>query len=222
MHEQEAFTKSLTILKDIVERCPNAAVSHAAQELYWSLKAGYKPSQARVPAGRRGGGQWTREGDGQRPDSTDKTHKIIEHSRTMFTIRYPDGSSEVRNGGTRAWRNNNPGNIRSGSFANRHGAIGSAGGMAVFPDEATGEAAQRALLRGSTYRDLTVDQAIARRSPPNENDTAHTQLLVRQFSGLSGKERIRDLNKDQLNRLSIAIRRTEGWKPGTITRYPAP
>ena len=39
----------------------------------------------------------------------------------------------IRSGGTRTWRNNNPGNIRASRFSYKHGAIGSAGGFAVFP-----------------------------------------------------------------------------------------
>lgn len=44
----------------------------------------------------------------------------------------------IRSGGTKAWRNNNPGNMiySAKGFAIRHGAIGKAGGMAVFPSEA--------------------------------------------------------------------------------------
>jgi len=45
-----------------------------------------------------------------------------------------DGKRLTRYGGSRAWRNNNPGNIRHTEFARRHGAIGSAGGFALFPD----------------------------------------------------------------------------------------
>ncbi len=59
-----------------------------------------------------------------------------------------DGSLTVWYSGSRAWRNNNPGNIRYTPFAKRHGAIGKAGGFAVFPDYNTGRAALSALLRG--------------------------------------------------------------------------
>lgn len=49
-----------------------------------------------------------------------------------------DGNSWTWSGGTRAWRNNNPGNIRDGKFTRRCGAIGAAGGFAIFPDYKTG------------------------------------------------------------------------------------
>ncbi|MFZ4124722.1 MAG: hypothetical protein ACOYJ2_01450 [Rickettsiales bacterium] len=86
MQEQELFTKSLTILKDIVENCPNAAVSYAAQELYWSLKAGYKPTQPRHPRGHPDGGQWTREGGGRRLENTarDTNAKTRKRARAIY------------------------------------------------------------------------------------------------------------------------------------------
>ena len=51
-------------------------------------------------------------------------------------VRYTDvtGQWAVKNGGSRSWRNNNPGNLRYGTFAQNHGAIGrDRGGMAIFP-----------------------------------------------------------------------------------------
>jgi hypothetical protein len=57
---------------------------------------------------------------------------------TSYTVQYfdKDGNMVIRSGGTKAWRNNNPGNMvyHPRGFAPRHGAIGSADGMAVFPD----------------------------------------------------------------------------------------
>lgn len=130
--------------------------------------------------------------------------------------------AETRSGGSRSWHNNNPGNIRSGSFANSHGAIGQAGGFAVFPDEETGLRASEALLRGRRYSGLTIDEAVARRSPPNENDTSRTQVLIGQFSGLSGTLKINDLNAAELARLNRAIQRAEGFIPGKVSRTQPP
>ncbi len=44
-----------------------------------------------------------------------------------------DENISIWTGGTRAWRNNNPGNIRPSQFSYKNGAIGSAGGFAIFP-----------------------------------------------------------------------------------------
>ncbi len=75
-------------------------------------------------------------------------------------IEYSDGSIEVRSGGTRAWRNNNPGNITSTDFAERRGSLGEAGGFAVFPSESIGRRALVDLLRTDKYQGLSINEAI--------------------------------------------------------------
>lgn len=60
--------------------------------------------------------------------------------------------------GTRADRNNNPGNIEYGDFAKRMGAVGSDGRFAIFPDRETGFKAAEALLGGKGYEGLTLAQ----------------------------------------------------------------
>lgn len=125
-----------------------------------------------------------------------------------------DGRQLRRTGGTNAWRNQNPGNIRDSAFTRRMGAIGAANGFAVFPNLDTGLRAMGALLRGGTYRELTIKDAIARYSPPTENDTNNYQRRVTEFSGLDLGLRIRDLSDDQFLALLNAMRRIEGWTPG--------
>ena len=44
-------------------------------------------------------------------------------------------------GGSRPWRNQNPGNWVPGKISKRNGAIGVAGGFAVFPDPEIGHTA---------------------------------------------------------------------------------
>jgi flagellum-specific peptidoglycan hydrolase FlgJ len=63
---------------------------------------------------------------------------------------YDDGTVEVREGGSRAWRNKNPGNVAGGN-----GALGKDyGGLAIFPDLETGKKARRALFEpGGKYYD---------------------------------------------------------------------
>ncbi len=129
-----------------------------------------------------------------------------------------DGSRYKRIGGTPAWRNSNPGNIRYTTFSRRVGAIGSAGGFAVFPDEATGMYAIKALLRTDSYNKLTIAAAISRYAPPVENDTAAYQRRLGQLTGLSINMRMSELTDAQLTQVANAIRTIEGWTPGTIQR----
>lgn len=130
----------------------------------------------------------------------------------------PDGNKVKRSGGTRAWRNSNPGNIRYSKFAQNVGAIGQAGGFAVFPDEATGMYAIEALLRTDSYNKLTVAGAIERYAPPSENDTAAYHRNIERLTGLSINKRMSDLTPTELTSVANAIRQIEGWKEGTTQR----
>ncbi len=206
----------------------------------------YSSDQPRVSSGNSDGGQWTSDGGDSNSSSergagessssmrdiseakprsyshTAKAPALTVHSNTHISISHVDGTVETRQGGSRAWRNNNPGNIVAGKFANTHGAIGNNNGFAVFPDEETGQRASAALLRTSTYSKLSIDQAIARRSPPNENDTPQLQQLVRKLGNFSGNEVIGQLDDQQMSKLTDIIKRTEGWKVGKINRSKTP
>lgn len=128
----------------------------------------------------------------------------------------PDNTQYRHVGGTRAWRNNNPGNIRMSSFSRQAGAIGEAGGFAVFPDERTGMRAVKRLLLGDSYKNLTIADAISRYAPQIENDTAAYQRRLAQLTGLSINRRISELNDTELEKVANAIRTIEGWRPGQI------
>jgi hypothetical protein len=133
------------------------------------------------------------------------------------TDRYVVYQDCVKVNGTRAWRNNNPGNIRGGTFTNDHGAIGSdSGPFGIFPDEATGAAALDALLRTDTYQNGTLADAIYRYAPPNENNTENYLQMVEQRTGVPRTTPMNQLNDDQLAALAGAIRQIEGWQEGTV------
>jgi hypothetical protein len=138
----------------------------------------------------------------------------------------PDGTEDVYQGGSMAWRNNNPGNLKDGAFARRHGAIGGytndKGTFAIFPDAATGESARQALLKGPSYSDLTLDGFVAKYAPKNENDTAKYQAQMRQALGVDGSTRLRDLRDEQWGELFAAVRRKEGAIPGRVSTRAAP
>jgi hypothetical protein len=138
------------------------------------------------------------------------------HSTT--TIDRGDGHSEVRQGGTRAWRDNNPGNLEYGTFAREHGAIGFDTGTghheAVFPDHATGDAAQRALLH-DRYGNQTVQHTMYVYAPPSENDTEQ-YLSYLERHGVDRNAHINDLSATQFNNLVEQIQSFEGWRQGTV------
>lgn len=93
--------------------------------------------------------------------------------------------------GTRAQRNNNPGNINYGKFAIAHGATGKDdGNYAIFPTPEIGWAAMQALLTTTTYKGKTLRQAIFTYCPPKgdrrgDNDTEGYLRNVCDWTGLT-------------------------------------
>ena len=123
------------------------------------------------------------------------------------------GSDEApRAGGSRSWRNNNPGNIEYGPFAKAHGAIGSDGRFAVFPTEESGTNAQRYLLFESpTYKNLMLPQAIAKWAPGSENNVP---AYVAAMGGDTSGKKMSDYSKDEQDKLLASMRKHEGWIVG--------
>ena len=122
-------------------------------------------------------------------------------------------------GGSRAWRNNNEGNIRYGRTARRYGAIGKdQNGFAIFPTAAHGHRAKEALLfESDTYRNLSLMQAIEKYAPPSENDTAAYQRRV--LAAVGGNNiRMGSATPAQRQAIMQAMRQMEGWKEGEIRR----
>ena len=127
-----------------------------------------------------------------------------------------NGKYFIKYGGSRAWRNNNEGNIQYGDFAKNHGAIGTDGRFAIFPNEATGRAAKKALIfYGKNYRDKDLKGAISRYAPAFENDTNGYFRQV--LNAVGGKNTImRNYSESEQEAIMNAMRKVEGWKPGRI------
>lgn len=85
--------------------------------------------------------------------------------------------------GTRPQRNNNPGDIEWGKFAQAHGATASDGRFAKFPTPEAGFGAMRALFQTSGYKSKTVAQALNRWAPPIENQTNAYIVNVCKWTG---------------------------------------
>jgi hypothetical protein len=90
--------------------------------------------------------------------------------------------------GTPATLNNNPGNIISGPFAESHGATGAAGNFAIFPDVATGLAAEDALVKHYANNNASIADLINAWSPPTApgNSPDATQNYINFISGKLG------------------------------------
>lgn len=145
---------------------------------------------------------------------------VADGLKRVFTRE--DGSQEVREGGTRAWRNHNPGNIRAGEFAKANGAIGQdADGFAIFSSAEAGAAAkQKLIFEGKNYKDLSLSAAIARYAPPNENDTGKYQRTI--LAAVGGQDKkMSDYSPAERAAITEAMTKMEGFKAGKSTVTPA-
>ena len=139
---------------------------------------------------------------------TVKSSKVVTFiNRNGETIRHIGGST--------AWRNNNPGNIIASSFAFKHGAVGTNGRWAVFPDEETGFKAAISLLKTKSYVNLSISQAIHKWAPSADgNNPVKYAQKVSNLTGLPINATIRDLSDADLGRVARAIQTVEYWNPG--------
>jgi hypothetical protein len=107
----------------------------------------------------------------------------------------------------RGMRNNNPGNIKYGSWARQHGATGSDGTFAIFPTMAIGQAAQQALLSGYLAGGSnTIRKVISKYAPTSENNTKAYIDAVAKKLGIGADDA---LSASQLPALADAISRHE-------------
>jgi hypothetical protein len=108
--------------------------------------------------------------------------------------------------GSRSFVNSNPGNIKGDDFATSQGSTGmDAKGFAIFPNEAAGASAQRALWNRSDYANAPLSTALSRWSG---NGYTAQQL------GFQPNQTFASLSEPDKQRLLAAQRQQEGWVPG--------
>lgn len=146
---------------------------------------------------------------------------IVNSGPGYTTVKYSDGSVETRKQTTinnikyfnRGVRNNNPGNLKAYNFTqSQPGYIGQDyGGMGIFATRQDGINAYVALLSGSSYRNLTIAQAISRYAPPNENNTSDYIATVVRAVGVSPNTIVGTLTPSQRQAMALAqIKKEEG------------
>jgi hypothetical protein len=143
------------------------------------------------------------------PLTPSEMNRVIEAGKTARTNshRYIAYKDKIRVGGAAAWRANNPGSLRSDNAAIAS-IPGIGGKVAVFPDLATGLAAQKSLYLRK-YGKMTVRKAMEALTPDFEND------LKKYLSGLAAAGV--DLDKDMGSQIDIvmpAVRKLEGETAG--------
>jgi hypothetical protein len=143
--------------------------------------------------------------------------KAIDAGRGYTKVEYSNGRVEIRRGDF-GWRNNNPGNIEAGSFADKYGAIPGGGRYALFPTVEAGNRARQALLfENNSYKNLTILEAIKRWAPPGPPDFNDYVSYAKKFAdaaGVSVNTRMSELSQEQRDAAMRSQAISEGVKPG--------
>lgn len=158
--------------------------------------------------------------DRPEPPPAGATSRFVFARSTMpRTVSYIDdaGREEIREGGSRSWRNCNPGNIRKGDFSISCGAIGDDGSFAIFPDEDTGSQAIVSLLKSKSYIELSLRDAVFRYAPPSENDSTAYLNALSKGTGIAPDTTLRALSAQDFRKVAAFIKKIEGWKPGFVS-----
>jgi hypothetical protein len=136
------------------------------------------------------------------------------------SVKYFDDKGKIWQfvGGTRTWRNQNPGNMVVGDYSRNNGMIGKAGGFAVFPDYETGHNALLILLI-KKYGNFDLVKLMEKFAPPHENKTKRYIKFITKQTGVKESVKIQNYSKSEFAKLWVAIERFEGWKIGTIREY---
>ena len=117
-------------------------------------------------------------------------------------------------GASRSFRNNNPGNLVYSPFSQQQGAVGKdANGFAVFPDIATGNAAQRALWGTQKYSQQPIGQLLGSSWVGAGRGSNYASQL-----GIDPTQTFAQLNAQQQQTMLDAQRKMEGYKgpPGVV------
>jgi len=148
--------------------------------------------------------------------------KVVESGAGYNVVQLADGSVEKRTG-VRNWRNNNPGNVSYGAFAQRYGAIGTDGRFAIFPTYEHGRRAKEALLFESQgYAGMNIAQAINRYAPPFENNTRGYVQSVAAAAGVDPSTPLSQLSPQQRVAMLNAMEKVEGFRTGQIAKVSGP
>jgi LysM repeat protein len=148
---------------------------------------------------------------------------VVNSGPGYVDVKTTDGQVQRRQG-VRNWRNNNPGNIIKGAWAQSKGAIGDDGRFAVFPTLELGLKAKQDLLfaPNSKYYNLSIAAAMNRYAPPTENNTqSYIQRLV-QATGASPDTPLSRLSSTQRDAFLKTINQVEGFKVGQIKTLDQP
>lgn len=142
--------------------------------------------------------------------------KAEPHGKADVLYFADDGRIFIFSGGTRTWRNSNPGNLAPGKVSKRNGQIGVAAKFAVFPDYEYGHEGLLDCLK-TTYGKANLTKLIFAYAPDFENDTKRYLKFLQKSTGVYDDRPVQNFTDEEFRKLWIAIEKMEGWKEGKIT-----
>ena len=134
------------------------------------------------------------------------------------TYYYKDGSYLTKENGTVAWRNNNEGNLRPGSLSSSRIGVDKKN-FAVFATPEDGHNAKKYLLfSSSSYKNLTLKDAIKKYAPASDNNNPDSYANFIMRNGKVENKAMRKYTSDEQERIMSSMKIQEGYKAGTETR----
>ena len=134
------------------------------------------------------------------------------------TYYYKDGSYLTKENGTVAWRNNNEGNLRPGSLSSSRIGVDKKN-FAVFATPEDGHNAKKYLLfSSSSYKDLTLKDAIKKYAPASDNNNPDSYANFIMRNGKVENKAMCKYSSDEQERIMSSMKIQEGYKAGTETR----
>lgn len=181
--------------------------------------------------------------------SDKKVTRLVATQGTTRVYEMDDGHWVTAQGGTVAWRNNNPGNMKFGYADSADKTVSTtrtkdkaleaaqssyAGvvdldqwGNAVFETYDAGRNAQRDLLSGRGYKDKTVEELVKSYSTADYSGNTHHDNQVKVIYDtasalgydLKGKK-VLEMTPDEVGALADGLAKAEYWKAGTVQQTP--
>lgn len=154
------------------------------------------------------------------------------HDARPYVVYENEVHLASKGAGDSTFMNNNPGNITVSEFANTHGAFKDVKGhfpthshFAVFPSYPVGRAAINALLKTSTFWNLSVDRAVSRWTARGPDEFSNPEVMrslaivlpkIPLTRAEAAKTKVSDLDDNQLEKMVIGICQKEGTQLGVI------
>lgn len=130
----------------------------------------------------------------------------IAHSEDVIFYFDLLGNKYVAQGGSLAWRLNNPGLVRSHShFARKHGSIGSYNGFAIFSSPKQGRQALIDVLRTKKYSNATL-KAIGQLYQPKDHEGYASRLIF--LTSVPLEKKVSAFSAEEFHQLIVGIEKT--------------